>query len=735
MSKKLTRLNLHDRLKKHAFEHAFLTTYNFGTQFFEEYALEHFKSLQDNGNVTVLLDDREYQELLQSATEAPESFPKQANLRYLLHPIRVAGVFHPKVFLFVGKRRGLLVVGSANFTQEGIGSNAEMVATFDYEREKSEAALPLFQEALRFFELLAERWPSEQLQSNLQAMVAEADWLSAESTGAERGELPKLLHNLESPLWDQLTSRLHGPVSHVAVLSRYFESQPSLAEFALAETQAQLLTLYTQNGITTLTDKWLESSAFKKNQLEINLCSYADEEHFQHLHGKAIAFTCGKQITLAMGSANFTSAALRRIAKSGNLEVMLCYPPIPGSQFSPVAWFDPDGTGVALRRPDQLQTAAEEVAHGDHPSIKDGAMVVHEALVEGDYLKVVLASGTPVAGMHCRVAQSDRSALYLRNMRSQEDALYFKLAESDLKRLRAAPGVAQLGVHSGAHEWQAQSNPVLITNLQDVHTGGDLRSARQIREARESPQRFMNVLNLLCSGEDDERLKQFLTYCDIPMDLPVRLLRKRSPDSQSTKCMTETLRILGDRNLKHFELLHDAVMDFAKRHRRRLERHVDSGIASGVSNYLHILLTLANLLLSQISRLVVTLETGATVEMSSARWHHIRGCLDAYYQELRSLFSLTSMDYLDSVADCRNAARYDQEFVESVPELIALLEQAVRQRDDLFNSQQTNLVVVAEHRRISAPGFFKSILAQQNWSPFAEELQGYGDKLTGRFVA
>ena len=157
MSQQSPKLDLHGRLKKHAFEHALITTYNFGARFFEDYALENFKSLQDNGNISVLLDEGEYQDLLKAAGENAESFPKQANLRYLLHPIRVPGVFHPKVFLLAGKRRGLLLIGSANFTQDGLGSNAELVAAFDYEEEKNEAALALFQSALRFFEQLAER--------------------------------------------------------------------------------------------------------------------------------------------------------------------------------------------------------------------------------------------------------------------------------------------------------------------------------------------------------------------------------------------------------------------------------------------------------------------------------------------------------------------------------------------------------------------------------------------------
>ena len=734
MSKKLQKLNLHERLKKHAFEHAFLTTYNFGARFFEDYALENFKSLQDNGNVSVLLDDGEYQDLLKAAVEAPESFPKHANLRYLLHPIRVPGVFHPKVFLFAGKRRGLLVIGSANLTEAGIGSNAEMVATFDYEEGKNEEALPLFQEALQFFEQLANRWPAEQLHSNLKSMLAEVPWLSKEAERTAQASLPVLLSNLDAPLWDQLVSHLPGPATHVSILSRFFDAQPGLADIALATTKAKKLTLYTQNGITTLTKAWLGSPAFSKGHMAINLCRYADEEHFQQLHGKAFAFTCGSQVMLAMGSANFTTSALQRKASNGNVEVLLCYPPLPANKVSPESWFDPEGTGVALRKPEQLQTATDnsDEAPGG-PS--DFGIRIAEVLVEEQWLKVTLSSGEPPSGVASRLVQADRSPIYHTLKTTAAGSFRSQLSEADQKRLRSAPALLDLGILAAGNQWKPLSQPILVTNLQDIRTGGDLRRERQIREARESPQRFLNVLNALCSSDDEERLKQFLTYCDIPMDLPVRLLRKRSSGESAPPDEAEALRIMGSRNLRHFEILHDAIMDFSKRHRRRLERHVESGMASGVPNFLHILLTMGNLLMSQIARVIAALEADTNLEMTSQRWHQVRDNLDAYYRELRDLFKLTSVDYANALLDHKASAKIDAEFRESMTDLLGLLSQATRQRDNLAAVQQTRLVVVTTTNRITGPGFFRSILAPENWTSFAKDLQRFGSDLQHRFAA
>ena len=732
MSQQPPKLDLHARLKKHAFEHALITTYNFGAPFFEGYALENFKSLQDNGNVSVLLDEGEYQDLLRAAGENAESFPKQANLRYLLHPIRVPGCFHPKVFLFAGKRRGLLLIGSSNFTQDGLGSNAELVAAFDYEEEKNEDALPLFQSALRFFEQLAERWPAEQLNSNLNTLVAEVPWISKSAPEAGNDDLPVLLSNLEKPLWDQLIGRLPAPASHIAVLSRFFDAHPSLVDYVRDTAKAKGLTLYTQNGITTLTKAWLAVPAFTAGDLEIRLCRYTDDEHFQQLHGKAYAFTCGKQVMLAMGSANFTTAALRRTAQNGNLEVLLCYPPVATKQFTPKSWFDPDETAVVLKDSTQLQTATD---NPDESSTRANSFPIRitEALVDEDSLKLNIACTRPAEGVGCRIVQGDNRPFHLGVEKIGTTFLRCRLDETNQKRLRAAPALVQIGLNS-AGNWTPQSNPVLITNLQDIVTGRDVRRERQIREARESPQRFMDVLTVLCSGDDEERLKQFLTYCDIPMDLPARLLRRRARSSGAAAA-GETFQIGGARNLRHFEVLHEAVMDFLHRHQRRLQKHVERGTAKGIPNFLHILLTIGNLLSSQIERIVAALEADAKLEMPPDRWHRVRDNLDAYYRALEELFEITAVDYLDALLDTGPASKIKGDFVENLPDLDQLLHRVIGNRERLLQLQQTHLVVLTVSGPVFGPGFFRSILSPEKWTAFANRLSDFQHQLKTRLAA
>lgn len=123
----MPRVDLTGLLQRESYRHAFICTFTFEPSFFEDFCLEHFRALGEGTSVTVIADARIYSSL---TVLDPVQRPRLANLRYLLHPVAVHGVFHPKVFLFASEDRGLLVVGSANFTRSGLGTNAELVGVY-----------------------------------------------------------------------------------------------------------------------------------------------------------------------------------------------------------------------------------------------------------------------------------------------------------------------------------------------------------------------------------------------------------------------------------------------------------------------------------------------------------------------------------------------------------------------------------------------------------------------------
>jgi hypothetical protein len=137
------RIDLHELLQKKAYDHAVICTYSFDPIFFEDYCLEKFSSLKNNPNITIILDKKIYDQSLHQESNRP----KQANLRYLMHPIDCPGNFHIKLFLFVSKNKGLLVLGSHNFTRPGLTANAEYSGAYEYEVGKNEIHQNLYQAA------------------------------------------------------------------------------------------------------------------------------------------------------------------------------------------------------------------------------------------------------------------------------------------------------------------------------------------------------------------------------------------------------------------------------------------------------------------------------------------------------------------------------------------------------------------------------------------------------------
>jgi hypothetical protein len=90
----LKRLDLHQLLDSASFDHAVILTYTFDPIFFEDYCLANFEGLHNCKSISVLLGRSTYEKFLAGAQT---DRPKKANLRYLVHPVSVPGVFHPKL--------------------------------------------------------------------------------------------------------------------------------------------------------------------------------------------------------------------------------------------------------------------------------------------------------------------------------------------------------------------------------------------------------------------------------------------------------------------------------------------------------------------------------------------------------------------------------------------------------------------------------------------------------------
>jgi hypothetical protein len=701
------RINLHDTLKRTRFDHAVICTFTFEPQFFEGYCLDRFKALDENNNIAVVIDRGIHDALL----DCPASeWPRLANVRYLLHPIRVPGVFHPKVSLFVTKQKGLLIIGSANFTRAGLTANAELVGAYEIDVEKTPQHLPLFQQATDFLLALAGRWPNPDLDSSLRAMTDDAAWLVGNGAPHDNTAV-RFAHNLDEPLWSQVCRDISAPVDEFHALSRFFDAEPKLLHSVDSSLKPKRTILWTQSGVTTMTPAWFGHSGIRTKRVTVRDCSIADDDHEQPLHAKALAIVNKRVVRLGFGSANFSSAGLLSTAATGNIETMVIVESVSAKLCDPNRLFDPCGNAKPLTSVADLVTVEPEQL----PRPRDGTLLLSYAGLSDKRLKCVWSSESTVPSdmpIHAVLTFGDGGEDRVLLHRQGES---FVTDLEDRQVRRCTEGATVIWVEALVKNGPSlRSNQLFVTNLQDIETGRGQRRERRIREAQKSAVQFASVLQELMELPDSEQLQNFLTYCDIPViDAPRPLWARgaRPPWQDST-----AIRSLGQRNLRAYASLHQAAMGFCARHIKRLRRHCERVSLAGVPNFFHIALAIANVVRGQVERLLTGLEM-TTQPLSVDEWHEHRQRLAEYFGSFREVMEVIDREYLP-VLQKRFKAALVRDALE--PDLRPLGDvcEALRQvKRRIESCRTTNLRVMLPTGGVTTPGVFKhDVVHEARWS-------------------
>ncbi len=618
----IAQLDLHEALRKYSYDHAIFCTFNFDPDFFEEYCLLEFDSLETNNGITVIMDGRELDRLVSGP---PSRWPRKANVRYLLHAARPKGRFHSKIFFLASKTRGLLVVGSANLTRSGLTRNAELARSFSFEINKRELALPLFQSARTFLGDVASRWPSSELVKRLGDLDADVPWLG----GAPTKPLPvKLLHNLTTPLLPQIVQALESPIHEVAVVSPFFDDEPKLLDWVQKNANPKAVTIFTRNSAPTLTPAWPKHPTLKSKTGRLLFSQWGEEGRTRQLHAKAVAISHGKSTRLAFGSANFTRAALLATPDDGNVEVVLALDDVPRKSVDVHELFDP--SGLAKSEPlIPFERPLEEI-EASYP------LRVVEASLEDSSLKCFLGSEHD-GRLEAVMLFHDGGLLVVPLNGSGTD----RRAELDEAAARRADGSTTVVFVRGPDG--LETNRVLLVNLKDISTGGSLRKGRRVRDAQRSANQFAAALLELLRLKDTDPLQSFLTYCDIPLAGVTRLRGLVREPFTLGQVQTELSR-LGAQNLREYSTLHDAVLGFCERHTARLARHARNPSINAIPGCMHIVRSVAGVLATQIERLLTGL---AHVDsLSIDEWFDCRTKLDQVLRQWVTLLRVVHTEWL-----------------------------------------------------------------------------------------
>jgi len=710
--KKRELINLHEILRGRRYDNGVICTYSYDSLFFEEYCLEKFNCLVDNGNLTVITDEGIYEQaILGPASEKP----KQANIRYLLHPISVPGAFHAKLFLFASRDRGRLIIGSANFTSPGITSNAEMVKYYDFEVNKDEFFLPIFQEAYAFLVELNNRYASTTLSSNLRALSRDAPWLTSEPRAPALTYL-RLLHNLDTPLWDQLVSHTTAPIDAIFILSRYFDSTPQVLTKLQADLSPKRIELFTQNGITTLSPDWLRHPLSRDGIVRVFLCTYGGEEHLSPLHAKAIALETANECIFAFGSANFTTPAMFLAASRGNIETVMEIKALPG-QINLRDLLDPDGSAVHLTDEHQLQSAAGQnsfpTAGKYSIRLLEATLIEQKILLSMDELE-----DKEYQNLAAVLSFDDNSRRSLALLK--EGSSYCASCSGELvQRLGESSTVVQVEA-SRPDGTTAKSNPLLIINLIDIHSGQNLKRERNIKEAEENAEQFLAVLRELINSDEEHDLIVFLSYCDIPVIEASKPIFKRA--ARPAWDGGAGMRHLGERNLTLFTTVHEAAVSFVDHHYGKLQRHVTYGSINGIPNFMHIFLAIGSIIRSQLDRLLRGFE--ATLQpLSTHDWFVYRRYVDIYFEKFQDVLDCLSNEYLPKMSRDYGT----NEVVKRLDPDFALLNEICHDilmfRPRIEALRSSTIKVMTPSGGAVTPRYFECVLNEARWPAVAHNIE------------
>jgi len=711
----MNRLNLHDVLSKKSYDHAVICTYTFDPSFFEEYCLEKFRSLNENSNITVLIDKSIYE----SVILGPQEYrPTQANLRYLLHPINVTGVFHPKVFLFTKGKNGRLIIGSCNFTRPGLMGNAELAICVDFEEEKDAAFSSLFHAVYKYLCELCDKYPSSAFISNLQAMSRDSTWLIPGEHPPSDSDI-EFLHNLRTPLWEQIISKVEPPVEEMYVLSRYFDHDPTVLYKVKEDLNPKKIKIFTQNGITTMTHNWVTNRLFDEGILEINLCEYKDEECFMDLHAKAIIIKSKDSYLLGFGSANFTSPAMFRTAMDGNVEIFLVVNGL-SNDFIPEQLFDPGNTAVHLDNKEMLNSSY--TGSDTYTSTSHGIHLGEATLVEDKiYISAVIPSGIDQNSVKVRLSFKEDSDMLWPVTTLEDNSIFSQVTSRGIQLINKASTLIRIEANQQDNGNPILSNTILITNLVDIHSGKNLRKERHIEEAQQSTVQFFNVLQELVNWGSESELLTFLKFCNIQVMEALRPILFSSGITREWD-ISRGMRNLGERNLFVFNNLHETAIQFVDRHINKLQQHVDYGSVNGIPNFIHIMLAIGGVISVQIERTIRGFEEKQE-PLSIQEWYDFRQKYHEYFDKYRQLIDIFCFQYVRNMISTYGLDEVQKRFGPDIRDIQDMLRKVLTYREKIESLRTRKLKVKTDSGNLVIPKYFHwCILAEEQWIELKNEI-------------
>lgn len=315
-------MKLYERFADKGYHTSILTTFGIDFDAYENIVLPRLRGAGCRNNI-VIPDAR----MLTHALTGASTLPDHAGKLYTVTGATARQVFHPKLFLQIGRKGGRIFVGSANITSSGLAGNLELVGTISCGEEDSaeqRIVAAAWQYLARFV-----GYGQEALRGQQDWMLARAPWLrhavaSSEKMGlADQTEAAFLTTGEETGIGQRFADLIGGPVARLIVVSPYWDMGLAALSYLNERLSPEEISVVIDPAVV----QFPKDAASALPNMKLYRRNGFREGRF--IHAKTIIAQTQNADHILLGSANCTHAALGREGYVGENEEVCLYRKLP----------------------------------------------------------------------------------------------------------------------------------------------------------------------------------------------------------------------------------------------------------------------------------------------------------------------------------------------------------------------------------------------------------------------
>jgi len=312
-------MKLYEKFGDKGFHTSIITTFGVDFDAYEAIVLSRLRGAGSRNNI-LIADQR----MLSHALGGASLPPQFAGRLYSVCGATASGVFHPKIVLQLGRRKGRLIVGSANTTAAGLAGNMELVGLVECD-ESAGPEQSLVASAYDYVESILDK-KNRAVAQQISWMQARVPWLNRTEAATATVELLDgtpaafLATNDRLGIMQRFVEAIAGdPIERLIVLSPYWDADlRAISE--LARTLGS-----SENTVLIDKSRALFPVQAMSGLSNLRLIDLGDFSKGRFVHAKLIIAQSKIADHVLFGSANCTVAALGREGFGGSNEEACLY--------------------------------------------------------------------------------------------------------------------------------------------------------------------------------------------------------------------------------------------------------------------------------------------------------------------------------------------------------------------------------------------------------------------------